>query len=820
MVAGVLYELGLYMGDEIDFSVYEDPQLGVAIESNEYSLVEQLCRRRDLEYRRWGLKRPFVYRNVDSLLKVCTNPRLIVLFRDVLAVAVRNNIAVQQDVLETAKETAQEYEALMGTLADLTCPTLLLSYEKCLQHPQRFVEMVSTFCGLIPNEFQTYRALGMIENGRPEYTRAARLKYNGSVDRVFGRALNGWVVVVDEPGNKPEVVLYVDGEKIGKTRANRYRRDLASSSSANGICGFEFELPERLRGEEVVHVRIANSFITVPNSGRTISSLRSDVAPFSMAKEGNIDGVYGRYLWGWAYLKENLAGVSEVELYLDDRPVGTSALRHYRPDVARLNINGGWCGFQFEVPPDVSGSEIVTVRIGISFLAVPNSGRPLSEYRTTSAPRHRLDHAAIDGVFERLLWGWVYIEGREPGDCELVVYLDGREVGRALADRPRSDLAKSGYGDGNCGFEFELPAGLTGEETLDVRLPNSFATLSNSGRPLSEYRTTSAPRHRLDHAAIDGVFERLLWGWVYIEGREPGDCELVVYLDGREVGRALADRPRSDLAKSGYGDGNCGFEFELPAGLTGEETLDVRLPNSFATLSNSGRPLSEYRTTSAPRHRLDHAAIDGVFERLLWGWVYIEGREPGDCELVVYLDGREVGRALADRPRSDLAKSGYGDGNCGFEFELPAGLTGEETLDVRLPNSFATLSNSGRPLSEYQAGEPRYQRHDRGHIDEIVGHTLRGWAYVEDAAEICPEVIVYLDGKEVGRELANRSRPDVAAAGCGNGKCGFEFKLPDGVTGSEILNVRLASRFSTIANSGRTLESYSEGNFGVVNQNA
>jgi hypothetical protein len=69
----------------------------------------------------------------------------------------------------------------------------------------------------------------------------------------------------------------------------------------------------------------------------------------------------------------------------------------------------------------------------------------------------------------------------------------------------------------------------------------------------------------------------------------------------------------------------------------------------------------------------------------------------------------------------------------------------------------------------------------RGHIDRIGRRRIIGWA--QD--EACPAVPVCLDiyaGSEpLGQDVANRYRADLAAAGIGDGRHGFEFAPPEGL---------------------------------------
>jgi Hint domain len=66
----------------------------------------------------------------------------------------------------------------------------------------------------------------------------------------------------------------------------------------------------------------------------------------------------------------------------------------------------------------------------------------------------------------------------------------------------------------------------------------------------------------------------------------------------------------------------------------------------------------------------------------------------------------------------------------------------------------------------------------QGHLDEATRERVRGWA--RDAAHPDRPVLVEIvgDGRILGRTLANRRRPDLAASGYGHGRHGFDYALP------------------------------------------
>jgi len=74
-----------------------------------------------------------------------------------------------------------------------------------------------------------------------------------------------------------------------------------------------------------------------------------------------------------------------------------------------------------------------------------------------------------------------------------------------------------------------------------------------------------------------------------------------------------------------------------------------------------------------------------------------------------------------------------------------------------------------------------------GWVDSIDDNVVRGWAYNPGAATHA-EVEIWIGERLIGSALAAEYRSDLAAAGVGDGHCGFTFQLPD--FGSETITVR------------------------------
>ncbi len=77
--------------------------------------------------------------------------------------------------------------------------------------------------------------------------------------------------------------------------------------------------------------------------------------------------------------------------------------------------------------------------------------------------------------------------------------------------------------------------------------------------------------------------------------------------------------------------------------------------------------------------------VDAVTRLSVSGWAADADAPDAALELTIEVDGQEVGRTLAGRPRRDLAVLGrYGDGAHGFSFNFPAALSAHEAHGVRV----------------------------------------------------------------------------------------------------------------------------------------
>jgi hypothetical protein len=169
MIARILSELGIFMGASLAHRTNEDTAVKQFVKDGDEAGFERLCRLRDDQHKTWGFKNPAFRDYIPDWEKHLRNPRIIFVFRDVLAIALRNHVALNIDVLEALGLATRSYLKALKRLEESGCPALLLSYEKCLAAPDLAVERIAEFCGVSQNAETLSAAASVIKNGDERY---------------------------------------------------------------------------------------------------------------------------------------------------------------------------------------------------------------------------------------------------------------------------------------------------------------------------------------------------------------------------------------------------------------------------------------------------------------------------------------------------------------------------------------------------------------------------------------------------------------------------------------------------------------------------
>lgn len=232
---------------------------------------------------------------------------------------------------------------------------------------------------------------------------------------------------------------------------------------------------------------------------------------------------------------------------------------------------------------------------------------------------------------------------------------------------------------------------------------------------------------------LDRVDRRVIAGWAADEG---GPTSLEVFANGVLIGEALALSYRADLREAVGEDGRHGFELRLdpPLSAFSPHLIEVRR-------AADGAPLPGSSVLLLPAPAFD-ADLRDRLSRQIDQWAQAaQSRaeiEVGSRYLKAAIERLlQAAADLADEPKARPRRA-------------PA----------PYPAEFAELPG---PLA--------------GHLDEASLDRLRGWA-VDSAAPHRRVVLKILaDGAPLGAFPAAEPRPDVAAAGYGDGNCGFSLRL-------------------------------------------
>ncbi len=273
LISALLKEAGLFMGQFLHDVVYEDAQVLELLRSRDIGVLKQLIADRNEKYPQWGFKIPdlHAYLRHDELA-LFRNPHLIVIYRDPVAVTVRNALSEYFEEIDTLARSAGAMHALAEFVRRADCPVLLLSYEKALLLPTTMIEGVLEFCGIAMEQEKRAGLSLLVQPNRKQYLAAATASFEGRIDGVLDGRLYGWCRQVErlEPVH---LEIHADGKLLATVVADAFRKDLADAAIGNGCHGFYLPLAQHgLRPETLVAVRIRDRVLELENSGRPLGS--------------------------------------------------------------------------------------------------------------------------------------------------------------------------------------------------------------------------------------------------------------------------------------------------------------------------------------------------------------------------------------------------------------------------------------------------------------------------------------------------------------------------------------------------------------------
>ena len=142
MVAGCMAGLGVHMGNNLPQN-YEDPEFV----NKPIDLMKATIERKCQHHTRWGWKYPEASTYLDHLKQDIPNPRVIVVFRDLVAIASKQNIANGVDIENGLINNSLLLQRNIALVLKWQVPTLMVSYEKAVSFQSEFLDELSAFVG-------------------------------------------------------------------------------------------------------------------------------------------------------------------------------------------------------------------------------------------------------------------------------------------------------------------------------------------------------------------------------------------------------------------------------------------------------------------------------------------------------------------------------------------------------------------------------------------------------------------------------------------------------------------------------------------------
>ncbi len=288
MVAKMLVAAGVFMGGRRDEVTFEDADIVDCLRSQNRAALRGIIACRNAVHPVWGFKRPQLH---DLLrpreLALFRAPRLILVLRDPIAVAQRNVVSMYAAAVPELHSAVAALSAAVRLATAAPCPTLLVSYEKALLFPARFVPRLMAFCGLTTSGDDLVR---VVDAEAKDYRTVTQLRPEGRVESVIRGVLSGWCCL---PDSVEPVALEL---LINDVKAREFVADLRRADDLAGRHGFA----QKLRGlglgsDSVISVRLAGRRLELEGSGRTLGAL--EAAGRLIVREG---AGCGSMRWGFA----------------------------------------------------------------------------------------------------------------------------------------------------------------------------------------------------------------------------------------------------------------------------------------------------------------------------------------------------------------------------------------------------------------------------------------------------------------------------------------------------------------------------------------
>ena len=215
-------------------------------------------------------------------------------------------------------------------------------------------------------------------------------------------------------------------------------------------------------------------------------------------------------------------------------------------------------------------------------------------------------------------------------------------------------------------------------------------------------------------------------------------------------------------ASSGTGNGTVSYTVTANSGTARTGTISIA--GQIFTVNQAAAPPPQYQ-----------GFLDAAGCGIITGWAWDANQPNSTMSVDIYNGSTLVVTMSANLFREDIVNAGIGDGFHGFSFTVPLSLKNNQAHNIHAYFGGTSTELSSSPRSITCSGTtPNYQ----GYHDGAGCGTIAGWAWDINDRNNPINVDIYDGTTLIATVPAIQYRPDLVAAGIGNGFHGFSYTVP------------------------------------------
>jgi len=275
LVAALLVEAGVYMGDDVLDIIHEDREIIHALHGRHPGALNDIITRRNKLGKAWGFKAPLLSSFLTPVdLSGFRNLHLLVVFRDPIAIGMRQAMSEYESPLVTMANAARAMSEMAVLVGQIDCPVLMLSYEKCITVPDVAIDTLMEFGGFDASPDMRERLLKQVRPNDRDYVTRMRRQFEGNIDGISDTRLCGWCY--DRSSQETFTLdICFNGSRVAKVRSDVFRQDLKEAGYGDGRYSFMVDLiPLGVRPDTVISVNVTGKTYTLARGGLPLRQMR------------------------------------------------------------------------------------------------------------------------------------------------------------------------------------------------------------------------------------------------------------------------------------------------------------------------------------------------------------------------------------------------------------------------------------------------------------------------------------------------------------------------------------------------------------------